>query len=91
VGHFVEIPDRFENHSLRSERSAMAGEVTAPGEIFGAVTDAFRKFGAVTAPLAINFAVTAPRAISPFLTTILLGAALAVPTTAITIAISPRT
>jgi hypothetical protein len=69
----------------------MAGEVTAPGEIFGAVTDAFRNFGAVTAPLAIDFAVTAPGAISPFLTTILLGAALAVPTTAITIAISPWT
>ncbi len=66
----------------------MAGEVTAPGEIFGAVTDAFRNFGAVTAPLAIDFAVTAPGAISPFLTTILLGAALADPTTAITIAIS---
>jgi len=33
----------------------MAGEVTAPGEIFGAVTDAFRNFGAVTAPLAIDF------------------------------------
>ena len=58
---------------------------------FAAVTVPLRSFDVVTAPLAIDFAVTAPGAMSPLRTMILLGAAFAVPTTAITIAISPRT